>query len=317
MELKKISIITPCLNESASISHFYEVIVSCFDSIKEYDFEIIFIDDGSTDDSADIMSSIAKKDERCKVVINSRNFGVYRSSFNALKYANGVATIPLMPVDLQDPPDMIPQFIEQWEKGFLVVAGARYEREEGVIMKKIRHAYYLFASRLSDYALPKYVGEFQLIDASIVDELRKIDDYYPYTRGLIASITNKRVVLNYVWQKRTIGKSNMNLWKLIDQGLNGIVSVSTAPLRVLTLISFSTSVVGILFGITQVIAHFTFAKTITPPGTSTIIILMGFFAAINSIILGVIAEYIGAIHSQIRGRSRVTVLQTINIENIV
>jgi glycosyltransferase involved in cell wall biosynthesis len=314
--MKKISIITPCLNESASVSNFYEEIVSCFESITDYDFELIFIDDGSTDDTAAIMSSIAKKDNRCKVVINSRNFGVYRSSFNALRYANGVATIPLMPVDLQDPPEMIPQFIDHWEKGFLVVAGARFEREEGFIMKKIRHAYYKFASKVADYELPKYVGEFQLIDASIVDELRKIDDYYPYTRGLIASITNKRVTLNYVWQKRTIGKSNMNLWKLIDQGLNGIVSVSTAPLRILTLISFFTSIVGILFGAVQVLAHFTYAKSITPPGTSTMIILIGFFAAVNSIILGVIAEYIGAIHSQIRGRSRVTVLQTINIERL-
>lgn len=314
--MKIISIITPCLNESANVRHFYEEIVSCFESITKYDFEVIFIDDGSTDDTAEIMSNIALRDHRCKVVINSRNFGVYRSSFNALQYASGAATIPLMPVDLQDPPEMIPKFINQWEKGFLVVAGARFEREEAYVMKKIRRAYYKLASRLSDYDLPKYVGEFQLIDASIVEELRKIDDYYPYTRGLIASITNKRIIMNYVWQKRKTGKSNMNLWKLIDQGLNGIVSVSTAPLRVLTLISFFTSVAGLSFGVIQVVAHFTFAKAITPPGTSTIIIMIGFFAAINSIILGVIAEYIGAIHSQIRGRSRVTVLQTINIENV-
>jgi len=310
-----ISIITPCLNEESNVELFYNAIINCFSDIDNYDFELIFVDDGSTDNTAEIMSEIANRDRRCKVIIHARNFGVYRSSFNALQFATGVATIPLMPVDLQDPPEVIPKFIIEWEKGFLVVAGARYQREEAFIMKKIRHAYYILVSKLSDYDLPKYVGEFQLIDATIVKELQKIDDYYPYTRGLIASVTNKRTIIEYVWRKRKLGKSNMNLWKLIDQGLNGVVSVSTAPLRVLTLISFLTSVLGISFGFIQVAAHFAFAKSITPPGTSTIIIMIGFFAAVNAITLGVIAEYIGAMHAQLRGRSRVIILHTLNIES--
>lgn len=309
-----ISIIIPCLNEEGNISRCYGAIVETFTQIPNCDFELIFVDDGSSDRTAERIKELIKEDSRCHLIVNARNFGVYRSSFNALKYTTGDATIPLMPVDLQDPPSLIPEFVRLWREGNLVVAGVRYEREEKVIMRSIRRLYYRVSSKLADFELPKYVGEFQLLDKSIVKQLQGIDDYYPYTRGLIASLSNKRVTVPYVWKKREIGRSNMNLWGLLDQGLNGIVSTSTAPLRMLTILSLFSAMIAGLFGCVQIIAYFTFAHSITAPGISSIIVLISFFAAINAISFGVLAEYVGAVHAQVRGRWRVVERELVNLD---
>jgi glycosyltransferase involved in cell wall biosynthesis len=310
-----ISIITPCLNEQDNVNIFYREISRVFSQMDNCEFELIFVDDGSTDETVSRIREIIKLDSRCKLLINARNFGVYRSSFNALKYAKGNAVIPLLPVDLQDPPELIPRFYSEWINGTKIVAGVRYEREENFILRGIRRLYYRVASTLADFDLPRYVGEFQLVDMSVIQKLKDIDDYYPYTRGLIAAASNSRVQIEYTWKKRKIGKSNMNMWRLIDQGINGIVSTSASPLRLVSILSTSASVIGGFFGILQLIAHFTFAKSFTAPGISTLIVLISFFFMVNSITLGVLAEYISAIHAQVRGKGRVIVSERVNVED--
>lgn len=310
---KIISIVTPCLNEEENVEVFYRAIVSTFDAIPRADFELLFVDDGSTDATAQKIRVLIEKDSRCRLIIHGRNVGVYRSAFHALRFAGGDATIPLMPIDLQDPPELIPKFIEAWLQGNKVVAGQRFEREEHFLMRAVRSAYYRFVSKMADFDLPLYVGEFQLLDRSIVKELTQIDDYYPYTRGLIASLTSHRVIVPYKWQKRLVGKSNMNLKALIDQGLNGLVSTSTAPLRGLLFANSMAALAGFSFGVFQIIAHFTFAGAITDPGISTIIVLVSGFAGLTAISLGVLGEYISAIHSQVRGRWRIPVREFVNV----
>lgn len=309
---KLISIIVPCLNEERNIERCYQAVVDVFDELPAYDFELIFVDDGSADGTEDEIRRLIALDPRCRLIVNARNFGVYRSSFNALKYVTGDAVMPMLPVDLQDPPELIPAFLRLWEEGNLVVAGVRYERDESWLMRGIRRSYYRVASRLADFELPKYVGEYQLLDKSIAKQLTQIDDYYPYTRGLIASLSNKRASISYTWQKREVGKSNMNMWKLIDQGLNGIVSTSTAPLRLVSILGLLIAMFGLAFGVVQLVAHFTFASSITDPGISTIIVLVSFFAAVNAISFGVVAEYLGAVHAQVRGRWRVVERERVN-----
>ncbi len=308
-----ISIVVPCLNEASNVVRCYEAICRTFDTIPNADFQIIFVDDGSTDGTVQQIKSLAVQDSRCALIVNSRNYGVYRSSFHALRYVKGDATIPMLPVDLQDPPELIAEFVSLWRQGNRVVAGVRYEREENWLMKSVRRTYYRIASRLADFDLPRYVGEFQLLDKSVVSDLASIDDYYPYTRGLIASLTNSRVLVPYTWKKREVGKSNMNSWRLLDQGINGIVSTSSAPLRVLSLVSAFVALIGVIFGVVQVIAYFTFARAITEPGISTLIVLVSLFAAFNAVSFGVLAEYIAAIHSQVRGRWRVVEKEKINL----
>jgi glycosyltransferase involved in cell wall biosynthesis len=310
---KLISIIVPCLNEEQNVGRCYEAVAAVFKGLPGYDFELIYVDDGSTDGTEKAIRKLIDADRRCCLIVNARNFGVYRSSFHALKFANGHAVMPMLPVDLQDPPELIPEFVRLWEEGNLIVAGVRYERDEPWLMRGIRRTYYRVASRLADFDLPKYVGEYQLLDRSIATQLTQIDDYYPYTRGLIASLSNKRATIPYVWQKREVGKSNMNLWKLIDQGLNGIVSTSTAPLRLVSILGLAIALFAFAFGIVQLIAHFTFASSITDPGISTIILLVSFFAAVNAVCFGVVAEYLGAVHAQVRGRWRVVERERVNL----
>jgi glycosyltransferase involved in cell wall biosynthesis len=302
------------LNEERNIRPCYDRIREVFESIHDADFQLIFVDDGSNDETLKRIHALISIDSRCGVIVNARNYGVYRSSFHALRYASGDVVIPMMPVDLQDPPELIPKLLELWRQGNLVVAGARYEREENWIMRSIRRSYYRLASRLADFDLPKYVGEFQLLDKSIVRQLCAIDDYYPYIRGLIASLTNQRAIVPYTWKKREIGKSNMNLRKLVDQGLNGIVSTSTVPLRVLSLCMLLVAIGGIIFGIVQIIAHLSFSSGITEPGISTIIILTSLFGASSAICFGVLSEYVGAIHAQVRGRLRVIERHRVNLD---
>ena len=312
-----VSIVIPCLNEERNIKPCYERIRLVFEAVPTADFQLIFVDDGSTDKTLDRINDLISQDSRCGVVVNARNYGVYRSSFHALKYAQGDVIVPMLPVDLQDPPELIPRFLELWSEGNLVVAGARYEREENWFMKLIRRSYYRLVSRLSDFDLPKFVGEFQLLDKSIVDQLCDVDDYYPYIRGLIASLSSERAIVPYVWKKRAIGESNMNFRKLFDQGMNGIVSTSTAPLRLLSFSTLLIAIGGIGFGIIQIIAHLSFSRGITDPGVSTIIVLVSLFGALNAISLGVVAEYIGAIHAQVRGRLRVVERHRVNLESRV
>jgi glycosyltransferase involved in cell wall biosynthesis len=303
--MKLISIIAPCFNEELNIEPFYGEIVSVFSSLPGYEFQLIFADDCSTDSTVEIVKKIISLDPRVEMVINHRNFGVYRNSFNALKYARGIATIPMLPVDMQDPPSLIPKMLSEFEKGFAVVAGVKYERNEKFLMKKLRHAYYAIVGKLANFQLPENVGEFQIIDSELVKKLVSIDDYYPYTRGLIASLSSDRSYVHYEWQARKFGKTKHNMAKLIDQGINGAISTSNAPLRALSILSSISAVIGIFFGLFQVVAFFTFSSKTIAPGVSTIIILISFLTLYISIALGVIAEYVAAIHAQVRGRSRV------------
>lgn len=315
-EVQIISIIVPCLNEQENIMQCYEEIRKTFTIIPRATYEIIFVDDGSSDGTVNLIKELISQDKKCSLIVNLRTYGVYRSSFNALRHATGDAVIPMLPVDLQDPPSLIPEFVRLWREGHSVVAGVRYEREEIWFMKFIRRCYYRLSTRLADFDLPRYVGEFQLIDKSISEQLTLIDDYYPYTRGLIASVTNSRVLVPYTWKKRERGQSKMNTWKLLDQGINGIVSTSGAPLRLVSLACGITSLMGVLFGLLQIAAHFTFSRSITEPGVSTVIVLTSLFAAFNAVAIGVMSEYIAAIHSQIRGRWRVIEKEKVNLERL-
>jgi len=303
--MKIISIIAPCYNEELNIKPFYDEIVRVFLSLPDYDFQLIFADDCSTDSTVQIVKNIISNDSRVEIVINHRNFGVYRNSFNALRYAKGIATIPMLPVDMQDPPSLIPKMLSEFEKGYSVVAGVKFERDENFLMKKVRHAYYRIVGKLANFYLPENVGEFQVIDSDLVKRLVSIDDYYPYTRGMIASLSSDRGYVNYEWQTRKYGKSKHNLPKLIDQAINGVISTSNAPLRAISILSGISAVFGMFFGLLQVVAFFTFSSKTIAPGVSTIIILISILTLYISIAIGVIGEYVAAIHAQVRGSSRV------------
>lgn len=312
--MKTISISSPCFNEEDNVEECYTVVKALFDGpLKAYRREHVFIDNASTDRTVEILKEIAAKDPAVKVVINSRNFGVFRSSFNGLKYTTGDGVIVMLPVDLQDPPDMIPEFVALWEQGYEVIAGARSDREEGFWMASSRKLFYRIVNRLSDFEISPDVGEFQLLDRKVMNALLLHRDQYPYIRGIISSLGFKRIVVPYTWKMRERGKSKHNLFMLIDQALNGIFSFTRAPLRFCTITGLLISVASIAFSILSVIFYLLSPDT-AARGVTTIITALFFLSGIQLLFIGILGEYVTTIHNQVRGGPMVVERELVNID---
>ncbi len=300
---KIISIVTPCFNEQDNVTDCQNAIARLFqDMLPEYDFEHIFCDNASTDNTPAVLRALAAQEARVKVIFNARNFGPFCSTFNGLLSASGDAVVVLFAADLQDPAEVITDFVRQWEKGYQIVYGIRAQREEGFLMRTIRSCYYRTVSRFANFQIPPDVGEFQLIDRIVLNALRNFDDYYPYIRGMIASCGFKSIGIKYVWKARRKGFSKNRLYHLIDQGLNGMISFTRVPMRLCLLFGFAISIMSILYAIFSLTWHVIVRGTEAPPGIPTIIVALFFFSGLQFFFLGVLGEYICAIHSQVRKR---------------
>lgn len=317
-EKKLISIVTPCFNEEAGIRDCYQSIKNLFETtLSQYDFEHIFTDNASTDQTVSILKGIAQEDARVKIIVNARNFGPNRSNYNALRYAKGDAVIVLFASDLQDPPEVIPQFVEKWEEGFEVVYGARKKREkvENPLVAFGRYIYYRIVKNISTIAIPPDVGEFQLIDKKVHYWLMKNEDYFPYIRGMIANCGFKAVGIEYDWQPRKKGKAKTKLFDLIDQSFNGIISFSHLPLRICIFFGFVLAALSITYAFMEVLVSIFFFRKFAEPGIPTLIVAIFFFSGIQLFFLGILGEYISAIHFQVRKRPLVIERERFNLED--
>ena len=310
---KKISVITPCFNEELNVKTCYETVRSIFEkSLADYDYEHIFSDNASVDDTVPILRALAAQDTRLKVIRNSRNFGPFRSNFNALLQASGDAIVVFLPADLQDPPELIPDFVKKWEEGYEVVYGMRDKREEFFLMVWIRKGYYRMVNRLASIHVPKDAGEFQLIDKKVLDALKQFDDYYPYIRGMIASCGFRNTGVKYTWKYRKKGFSKNSIYNLLDQALNGIISLTNIPLRVCMLFGFLLSSLSILYAFVQFIINIIWYRQFSQPGIPTLIVAIFFFSGVQLLFIGILGEYISAIHSQVRKKPLVIESERIN-----
>lgn len=312
---KLISIVTPCYNEEDNVKDCYEAVRVVFEnSFQGYDYEHIFCDNASNDNTLNILRELAQKDRRVKVIANSRNYGPFRSTFNGLMNSSGDAVLVLLAADLQDPPEMLKDFITKWEEGYQIVYGIRKEREESWIMSSVRKAFYRVVNRFADFHIPLDAGEFQLVDKVVIDALRRFEDYYPYIRGMIASCGFRATGIEYVWKARKKGFSKNRIYHLIDQGLNGIISFSNVPLRISMLLGFVLSGLSILYAFIQFLINLIFFRLLAPPGIATLIVAVFFFAGVQLFFIGLLGEYIGAIHSQVRKRPLVVEKERINFK---
>ncbi len=312
--MKKISISSPCFNEEENVAECYETVKALFDGpLKGYEREHVFIDNASNDRTVEILKQIAARDPAVKIVVNSRNFGVFRSAFNGLKYTTGDAVIVILPVDLQDPPELIPEFVKLWEQGYEVVAGARSNREEGVVMRNARRIFYWIVNTLSDFEISPDVGEFQLLDRKVMEALLAHRDRYPYIRGIISSLGFRRIIVPYTWKARKRGISKHNLPVLIDQALNGIFSFTRAPMRFATIVGLMISLASIAFALFQLVYYFVGPET-AGRGVTTIIIALFLLSGIQLLFIGMLGEYVTAIHNQVRGGPMVVERERINID---
>lgn len=310
--MKTISVITPCYNEENNIRDCFQAVRDLFEKLDGYDFELIFSDNGSTDDTVNILRTIATEEKRVKVIVNSRNFGPLPSVFNALMSCSGDAAVVMLAADLQDPPELIPEFIKNWGNGYQVVYGIREKREGNALLSLVKKAYYRLANRFSLIHMPPDVGEYQLIDRVVIETLRKYDDYYPYIRGMIASCGFNSIGIPYTWRARKKGHSKSDLYHLFDTALNGIVSFSNVPLRICIITGFLLATLSILYALGQLVINVIFFRQFVFSGLASLLVGVFFFSGVQLFFLGIIGEYISAIHFQVRKRPLVIEQERIN-----
>lgn len=312
MNKKTISIITPCFNEEEGVVVCYETIRKIFDQeLKGYSREHIFCDNASSDRTVSLLKDLAREDPCVKIIVNSRNFGILKNTYNGVLSAGGDAILLFMPVDLQDPPELIPSFVKKWEEGFEIVYGVRAQREEGFLLASARKAYYRLLSRLTYVNYPPNVGDFQLVDRKVLNAMRQIEDAQPFMRLMTFDCGFKSIGISYTWRSRKYGKSQNNLLHMFDQGLNGIVSFSGAPVRLSLIAGFILSGLSLIYAVSILLLAL-FGMVDSPAGIPTVIVALFFFGGIQLFFLGVLGEYILAIYNQVRKKPLVIERQRIN-----
>lgn len=294
---KLISIVTPTFNEKENIESLCNAVYSQMKSIN-YDYEHIVIDNCSSDGTIEILRKLTKKFKNLKVIVNSRNFGHIRSPVHGMFQATGEAVI-LMMSDFQDPVDLIPKYISEWESGNKVVMAQKNTSDENFILHYIKKIFYKFANKLSDTPLLINITGSGLFDKEIINILKKIDDPYPYFRGLIPEITQEIKLIKFHQPVRKEGKTKNNFYTLYDLGILGIIKHSKIPLRLMTLVGFFASFISIILGLIYLFAKILYWSSFDL-GIAPMIIGFFFLASFQIFLLGFIGEYVMTILTHTR-----------------
>lgn len=308
---KLISVVTPCYNEAENIEELCQR-VSAIMTTLPYEYEHICIDNCSKDNTVAKLRKIATVDKRVKIIVNARNFGHIRSPYHALLQANGDAAI-LIASDLQDPPEIIPEFIKKWEEGFKTVLAVKPESEESRGMFFMRKIYYNTISRISEVPLIKNATGAGLFDRVTLDILKTLNDPYPYFRGLLCEIGFPIATVSFKQPRRKRGITSNNFYTLFDIAMLGITNHSKIPLRVMTMGGFVLSFLSLLVAIGFLFAKFIFWDSFQI-GTAPIIIGIFFFAAVQTFFMGLLGEYIGSIHTKVRNMPHVIEAERVNFD---
>lgn len=308
--MKKITIITPCFNEEANVEALYAQVKEIFKKLGSYEYEHLFIDNASADGTQAILRKLAAADRNVKVIINTRNFGHIRSPFHGLIQAGGDAVI-LLVADFQDPPELINDFLKQWEAGYKVVLGIKTNSGESGLMFAMRTFYYNLIGRLADVKINKNNTGFGLYDKDVIVQLRKLDEPYPFFRGLISELGYEAARIEYFQPARRRGLTKNNFYTLYDIGMLGIINHSKVPLRLAIFAG------GALAGVNLAVAFGYFIYKLIywnsfSVGIAPVVIGLFFFSSVQLIFLGVIGEYIGAIYTQTLKRPLVIEKERIN-----
>lgn len=307
-----LSIVTPCYNESENVEELYRRVTAAIADLKKYQFEFIFIDNASQDDTVEKLKRLAAQDRRVKIIVNTRNFGHIRSPYYGIIQSTGKATIYLAS-DLQDPPELIPQFIGHWEKGFKLVMATKPVSKSHVVLHALRRTYYRFLDGISDITLLSDSTGFGLYDKEVLDHIRKIDDPYPYLRGLICELGYSIKTIEFTQPRRIRGVSKNNFYTLYDIAMLGIVSHSKVPIRLVAFLGIMVGIMSVLAGTVFLILKLMFWNSF-PLGIAPLVIGVFFLLGIELFFLGVIGEYIGSIHTYVQRRPTVVEKERINFD---
>jgi polyisoprenyl-phosphate glycosyltransferase len=308
-----ISILIPVYNEEKNVRLAYDAVVAQFKDLGDrYQFEIIFTDNHSIDGTEFELERLAAEDRRIKVLRLSRNFGFQRSVLTAYRHARGDAAIQL-DCDLQDPPEMFGKFLEAWEKGYDVVVGIRAERQESTALTLGRRLFYWLVTAISDDNIIQNAGDFRLVDRSVIERLKLVNDAKPYTRGLISSLAARQTGIVYNRRARLLEQSKFPLRRLTGIAADGIINHSLLPLRLAGYTGFLIFAVACLLMLYYLLAWL-FVGQSWPVGfaTSTLLILVSL--GMNGMFIGILGEYIGRIYDQTRTRPLTIIARSLNFD---
>lgn len=311
--MKKISIVIPVYNEENIIDLCYDNIREKIFDILNYEFELIFVNDGSFDSSYEHLKKIANTDLRVKIINFSRNFGSQNAIMAGIKHVSGDAVI-IMDADLQDPVEALPEMIKLWENGNDVIYGKRTKRKGESIFKKLSaKMFYYTLNALSDIEIPKDTGEFRLVDRKIIDVINDMPEHNKFLRGLFSWVGFNQVAFEYERNKRNAGKTKFSLSKMTKLAKDGIFSFSTKPIEIIGRIGFLSILLsfGLLFY--SIISYIIKPQTLVK-GWTSLIVIVTFFSGVQLISLWVMAQYIGRIYDETKNRPNYIIKETINIE---
>lgn len=295
-----VCVIIPCYNEAGNIEPLYQRVTAAFATIPDQDYLIQFMDNASTDDTADRIKALAAYDARVRLIVNARNFGVGRSGLHGFLAAEGDAVLHMV-ADLQDPPEMIPEFIKHWRRGYKVVIGVKPASQEAAMMFSLRRLYYKMLAAVSEVPQIQNFTGFGLYDREVVEQVRETGDLNPYFRGLIADLGYPRVEIPFTQPRRERGVSKNNFYALYDLAMLGITSHSKVPLRLAAMAGFVLSGLSLLAAFGYFLAKLVFWNHFQA-NTAPILIAVFFFAAVQLFFIGLLGEYIGAILTQVTKR---------------
>ena len=310
--MKKISIVIPMYYEEQVAEECYKRVTGVLKNIKEYDYEILFVNDGSKDRTLEILEKIAKENDKVKIISFSRNFGHQAAVTAGLKYVTGDAVV-IMDADLQDPPELIPDMLKHWEEGYEVIYGKRKTRDgESAFKLFTAKAFYTTLNKLSDVEIPKDTGDFRLVDRKVVDVINSLPEHNKFLRGLFSWVGFKQYAYEYERKERFAGKTKYPLKKMLKLAQDGILSFSTKPLKIvggLGILSVIISIAILLYSILS----FAFSWNNLTPGWTSLMCTITFLGGVILISLWMIGEYIARIYDETKQRPQYIIDKTINI----
>ncbi|VUD64824.1 putative glycosyltransferase [Thalassocella blandensis] len=309
---QSISILVPMYNEAEAIPHFFPAIHKVMESV-DVEYNIICVDDGSKDNTLELLLAQAEQDTRVQVVAFSRNFGKEAAMTAAVDYADGDAAIPI-DADLQDPPELIIKMVEKWREGFDVVYAKRVSRDTDTAMKRSSAGgFYKVFNKLSQLQIPENVGDFRLMDRKVLDALRRLPEKDRFMKGLFCWPGFKNTTLEFERLERTAGDTKFNYWKLWNFALSGITSFSTMPIRFGVYLGLLVSFCAFIFGLWTIIK--TVVMGVDVPGYASLMVVMLFLGGIQLFFMGLMGEYIGRIYMEVKNRPIYVVAQEVGFSS--
>lgn len=309
---KKVSIMIPCYNEQENVVPISEAVVKQMEELPQYDYELVFIDNCSTDNTRPLLRQICEKNSKIKAIFNVKNFGQFNSPYHGLCQTSGDCTIAMC-CDFQDPVEMIPEFLKKWEEGYQIVCGVKTSSKENKLMYGLRTLYYKMIRKFSSVDQIEHFTGFGLYDRSFINVLRDLNDPTPFLRGIVAELGGKRIEVPYEQQKRRAGKTHNNFYTLFDAAMLSVTSYTKVGMRFAEFIGGIFVVLNLIIGVVYLVLKLIWWDTFVA-GQAPTLIVVSLMSSVILMFLGFLGEYLSAINVRMMNRPLVVEEERINFE---